>query len=292
MSFKTKAVQKKHQQNIHLNPGSFKCSTCPKAFNTKYALQRHIQHHQYGSPYKSSRDATKVVKKDEIQAELFGVEGEGHLGGQGQGDELQVQEVQLQFHLQDYAGQVTLVPEDGQLVSKDDGQRLQIIEGQELNVPQGEGHEFNDHQVEDHELEGQLLEQVQDENIDENLTAIQTITLPSSQLRQLTHPVHTTGGDEIYFTTDDGNSFGDPTREAVRQLFIPSSIDGQTSVIEVDGSTTFIQEIQGAESLIEEVKNLGALEGMQTNHAILTINTDGIEKVFVANVNSGDVENL
>ena len=282
VSFKTKAVQRKHQQNIHLNPQSFKCDTCPKAFNTKYALLRHIRHHEYSGPFKSSSEAGKDLKKEESQIDPFGVEGQ--IDDQGQGQDLQVQEVQLQFHLKDYGGQVTLVPE---------GQG----EGQSIQITSLEGHDFDSQQVQNNDLDNQLLEseQVNVETIDENLTAIQTITLPSSQLRQLTNSIHTTEGDEIYiqnFPTDEGASFVDPSREAVRQLFISSSVDGQTSVIEVDGNTAYIQEIQGTESLIEEVRNLGGLEGIQPNQAILTTNTDGIEKVFLANVNSGDVENL
>ena len=306
VSFKTRAVQKKHQQNIHFNPGSFKCSTCPKTFNTKSALQKHRQHHELGSAYKSSREAAKNLKKEKIPADPFGVEVQGQVVGQAQGqierqghiegtgqvshiegqcDDLQVQEVQLQFHLQDYGNQIAMVTEDNQLVAKDDVQTLQIIEG----------HEFSAQQVQGHDVEGQLLEQVQDEDIDENFTAIQTITLPSSQLRQLTQPVQTAEGEEIYiqnFPVDDGNSFVDPSQETVRQYFIPSSIDGQTSIIELDSNTTLIQEIQGTESLIEEVKNLGSLESLQTNQTILTINMDGTEKILVANINSGDVENL
>ena len=246
------------------------------------------------------------MKKEKIPADPFGVEVQGQVVGQAQGqiqrqghiegagqvshiegqcDDLQVQEVQLQFHLQDYGNQIAMVTEDNQLVAKDDVQTLQIIEG----------HEFSAQQVQGHDVEGQLLEQVQDEDIDENFTAIQTITLPSSQLRQLTQPVQTAEGEEIYiqnFPVDDGNSFVDPSQETVRQYFIPSSIDGQTSIIELDSNTTLIQEIQGTESLIEEVKNLGSLESLQTNQTILTINMDGTEKILVANINSGDVENL
>ena len=236
---------------------------------------RHIQHHEYASSYKPGTEIGKDPKK-ESHTDPFGSE-----QNEGQGQDLQVQEVQLQFHLQDYGGQVTLVPEEGQLIAKGEGHTIQITSS--------DGQDFEGQQVQGHDLEGQFLEseQVNDETIDENLTAIQTITLPPSQLRQFTQPIQTTEGEEIYiqnFTTDDGDSFVDPTRESVRQLYIPSNIDGQTSVIEVDGNTTFIQEIQGTESLIEEVKSLGGLEGIQTNQAILTINTDGTEKVFLANV--------
>ena len=301
-SFKTRAVQKKHQQNIHFNPGSFKCTTCPKSFNTKSALQKHIQHHEIGAAHK----APKILKKEKILVDSFGVpvqtqlvrqaqgqiEGEGQIESQvdqveGHGDNLQVQEVQLQFHLQDYGNQVAMVTEDNQLVDNETGQTIQIIEGHEFSTQEG--------QVQGHDIEGQILEQVQNENIDENLTAIQTITLPSSQLRQLTHPIQPTDGEEIYiqnYTVDDANSFVDPSQETVRQYFIPSSIDGQTSIIELDGNTTLIEEIQGAETQIDEVKSLGSLEGLHPTQTILRINVDGTEKILVANINSGDVENL
>lgn len=298
-SFKTRAVQKKHQQNIHFNPGSFKCNTCPKSFNTKSALQKHVQHHEIGAAYK----APKLLKKEKILVDPFGVpvqtelvgqaqgqtEAEGQIESQGQveghGDNLHVQEVQLQFHLQDYGNQVAMVTEDNQLVDSETGQTIQIIEG----------HEFDTQQDQVNGIEGQILEQVQNENIDENLTAIQTITLPSSQLRQLSHPIQPTDGEEIFiqnYSGDDVNSFVDPSQETVRQYFIPSSIDGQTSIIELDGNTTLIEEIQGAESQIGEVKNLGSLEGLHPTQTILRINVDGTEKILVANINSGDVENL
>ena len=281
-SFKSKGVQRKHILETHINPGAFKCSVCPKSFNQKCSLLSHIQrHHKH---FKSNnKPVTETIKtvEEEVITDPFGNEGEGQLEVQGQ--DLQVQEVQLQFHLQDYGGQVTLVPEEGGIITKGDSQTIQITSS--------DGQDYEGQQIEGHDLEGQFLqsEQATDETMDENLTAIQTITLPQSQLRHFTQPIQTTEGEEIYiqnFTTDDGDSF-DPTRESVRQLYIPSSMVEQTSVIEVDGSTTFIQ---GAESLIGEVKTLGSFEGLQSNQAILTINTDGTEKVFLANVEN--VENV
>ena len=301
-SFKTRAVQKKHLHNIHLNPGAFKCSTCPKSFNTKSALQKHIQHHEFGAAYKAAKNAKKKILVDpfgnELKPELVGqaqvqIEnvGEVQIDDQGQGHQvegdannLQVQEVQLQFHLPEYGSQAVMVTEDNQLVDNETGQTLQIIEGHDFNTQQGQG------------IEGQILEQVQNENLDENLTAIQTISVPSSQLRQLTQPLQPTeGGEEIYienYTVDDANSFVDPSQETVRQYFIPSSIDGQTSIIELDGNTTLIEEIQGAGTQIDEVKSLTGLEGLHPTQTILRINVDGTEKILVANINSGDVENL
>ena len=56
--FKTRAVQLKHQQSIHFNPRSHKCSACNKDFNTKYALQRHVRTHEDDLVSRPSLDDT------------------------------------------------------------------------------------------------------------------------------------------------------------------------------------------------------------------------------------------
>ena len=44
-SFKTRSVQQKHIQTIHVNPRSYNCTQCDKRFNTNYALRRHKHTH-------------------------------------------------------------------------------------------------------------------------------------------------------------------------------------------------------------------------------------------------------
>lgn len=70
-SFKTRSVHRKHVLSIHRNPRAYSCDSCPKKFNTLFALKRHQKTHMVKNnlPACSSEIENNIASK-EIEAAL------------------------------------------------------------------------------------------------------------------------------------------------------------------------------------------------------------------------------
>lgn len=66
-SFKTRSVHRKHVLSIHRNPRAYSCDSCPKRFNTLFALKRHQKTHMIKNNIPAS---TAEVDNDVVSKEI------------------------------------------------------------------------------------------------------------------------------------------------------------------------------------------------------------------------------
>lgn len=66
-SFKTRSVHRKHVLSIHRNPRAYSCDSCPKRFNTLFALKRHQKTHMIKNNIPAS---TAEVENDVVSKEI------------------------------------------------------------------------------------------------------------------------------------------------------------------------------------------------------------------------------